>query len=285
MDEVFTGYRRDLENIASLHAEMQNPATVYAGDIDPKELGKPIGLVDVIKRENQGQMNSCGGNSISTIAEACIWLATGGQTNVQLSRMFAYVNGQKYCGISGDNGLQLYGGIKGMQVDGCCLESFAPYTGSYYTQFSAAARKDALNWKLGGFTPVTHVDQVYEGLAKRIGGLYGGINWTNGCRNPQAGGFIDEFHENAPQWGQIPGGFHAIAWLDWCNERDAQGYPRLRMFNSHGQQYGDRGTAMWSRQAMQSAIAAPNSIFFFLSDMQFIKPRFDFRKQHWIDCD
>ena len=287
-DYEFTGlgYRRDLEDVDGLRENAQAAGSFYCGDIDPKALGKPIGMINVLRQENQGHMNSCGGNALTTICEGAMWHQSGGQVNVQLSRQFAYVNGQRYCNLSGDCGVQLKGALTGFQKDGCPLESSAPYTGVYYTQFSAAARAEAQNYKLAAYLPITDVDQVYEILAKRIGGIYAGINWTDECRNPKPGGFIDHFQENAPDWrGEIPGGFHAIAFMDWCEEKDSEGYPRLELFNSHGPQYGDRGTSKWSRAAFASMLKAPNSIVYGVSDMSFIKPRFDFKQQHWTDCE
>ena len=285
-DYEFTGlgYRRDLEDVEGLKENAQSAGSFYCGDIDPRELGKPIGMIDVLRLENQYQENSCGGNSLTTICEGAMWHQSGGQVNVQLSRQFAYVNGQRYCNLYGDVGVQLKGALTGFQKDGCPLEVFAPYTGTYYTQFSNEARANAQNYKLAAYLPITTVDQAYEVLAKRVGGIYAGINWTNECRNPLPGGFINHFQENAPDWwGEIPGGFHAIAFMDWCEEKDSEGYPRLRLFNSHGPNYGDRGTSKWSRAAFASMLSAPNTICYAVSDMAFIKPRFDFKQQHWTD--
>jgi hypothetical protein len=278
------GYRRDLENVQELLAGAQVPESFYCGDIDPRTLGEPSGVSEALKIEDQSQINSCGGNSITTILEACIWHQTQGQVALQLSRMFAYINGQQCCNppIVGDNGLILMGGIKSAQTRGVCLESSAPYTNFYYTQFSQAAYAEAKQYTLQSYIPITHVDQLYEGFAKRIGGAYFGMNWTGQFKNPFSNGFVDTFKENAPDWyGRVPGGFHAVCFVDWSKYRDSSGYPRLTMHNSHSIRYGDMGKAHWSRDAVQSALEQPNTLAFFLSDMDFIRPRFDFKRQHW----
>lgn len=270
------GYRRDLEDMQGLIASSQQQSTFLCGDIDPRQLGAPLGMFEVLKLENQGQMNSCAGNSATTILEGCLWHQSGEVIKDQLSRMFAYINGQGHSGISGDSGATLSGVIKGLQDDGCPLEEFAPYTGRYYTQFNEQAKQDAQKRKLLSWMPVTHVDQVYEGLVKRIGGLYLGINWTDAARNPK-NGRVERFAENRG----ASGGFHAVCVMDWCNEKDGDGYPDLRLFNSHGTQYGERGTSRWTREAMHQAITAPNTTAFFLSDMQFIRPRFNYQTARW----
>jgi hypothetical protein len=274
--EAGLGYRRDLEDFVGLAAGAQAQDTFICGDIDPKQLGSPMGLIDVIKGENQGQMNSCAGNSGSSILEACLWHQSGGTVHTQLSRMFAYVNGQRHCGINGDSGATLKGVIDGFQAEGCPKEEFAPYTGQYYTRFGQEAQADARNQKLKSYMAVTDVEQVYEGLAKKIGGLYLGINWVPEARNPEAGGYIHSFRS---QGGR--GGYHAVCMLDWCEEKDNEGYPYLRLFNSHGSNYGDRGTSKWSRKATQQCVTSNDTTCFFLSEMDFIRPRFDYKNTRW----
>lgn len=277
-DHEGLGYRRDLEDMDELLAGAQAADTFLVGDIDPKALGVPMGMIDVIRLENQARINSCSGNSATSVLEACVYHQSQGQVSVQLSRMWAYVKGQAKNHIVGDRGATL-GGVVAALREGCCVEELAPYTGAYYTQFPREAYDRAPDYKLATYSQITDVDQVYEGLANRIGGAYFGAAWCGEFRNPRPGGLVNRFHED-------PGvGFHATCMLDWCEELDEKGYPRLRLFNSHGSGYGDRGTSLWSRDAVNDMIHAPNTTAFFLSDMNFIKPRFNFKKAHWLDVD
>lgn len=269
------GYRVDLEDVANLRSHAQSIAPITCGDIDPRELGKPIGVKEWMFIENQARLNSCAGNSVTSIAEACIHYATNGQVTEQLSRMFAYINGQRHCGINGDSGSTLWGVLQGLKEDGLPLESLAPYTGSYYTQFKAEAKADAKKRTLNSWIEVTNVNQVYEGLAKRIGGLYLGSCWTPNRSNLPSDNIVRRFQELRGY------GFHATCILDWCEEKDEQGNPLLREFNSHSKQYGDEGTAMWTRDALQQCIDAPNTTAYFISDMTIVKPRFDYSKAKW----
>jgi hypothetical protein len=271
------GYRRDLENLSELAAGAQANDTFLCGDIDVKNLGQPMGLVDILKRKDQLRENSCAGNSAETVLEACMFHQSG--TYIELSRQFAYVNGQRYAGISGDCGCTLGGVIKGLSSDGCPREYLAPYNGTYYTQFSAEARADAQNYKLLSYSPITEGEQLLEGLAKRVGGGYFGMCWTGQFRNPLPGGLVNEYYEQAGC------GFHAVCFLDWSDQLDSEGYPRARLFNSHGMGYGDRGTSLWSMRAIQQALRSQNTTAYFLSDMKYIRPRFDFKKQSWTDRD
>lgn len=272
------GYRRDIENLPELLAGAQKNDFLM-GDIDPKSLGAPMGISKWMRIENQLRMNSCAGNSAASIVEACLYHQSGGTLIVQLSRMFAYINGQAKCGIRGDRGATLKGVIDGLREFGIPLEELAQYTGAYYTQFSSAAQTEARTRKLVSYSQITDVDQVYEGLAKKIGGVYLGCGWCGEFRNCPQSGFVNSFYEESGC------GFHATCILDWSDEKDSEGYPRLENFNSHSEQYGFKGRARWSRSALQQAIKAPNTVCFLLSEMQFIKPRFDFKKQSWTDVD
>lgn len=272
------GYRVDLEDRGNLRANSQSIAPITYGDIDARTLGKPIGVKDWMPIENQQRLNSCAGNGITSIAEACVYFATNGQVIEHLSRMFAYVNGQKYSGIVGDNGATLWGVLQGLKLDGLPLESLAPYTGNYYTQFNTQARAEAKKRTLRSWMEVTNVNQVYEGLAKRIGGLFLGSCWTPNRSNLPADNVVRRFQELRGY------GFHATCILDWCEEKDEQGYPLLEEFNSHSEEYGDKGTAKWTRDALQQCIDAPNTTAYFVSDMEIVKPRFDFSKARWTSA-
>jgi len=269
------GYRRDLENMDVLQTGALPNDQISFGDIDPKSLAQPMGLINVVKCEQQGMINSCAGNSGSSILEACVWHQSGETRKVQLSRMFAYTNGQRHAGISGDNGCTLKGIIDGFKYEGCPEEQYAPYAAQRYTQFGPKAMQHAGDYKLLTYMPVTSVEQIYEGLAKRIGGLFLGMCWCGEFKSPRAGGLVNSFRS------AYNNQYHAVCCLDWCDERDSQGYPRLRVFNSHGPGYGDRGTSLWSYDAMRGAIESDDTSVFFLSDMSLIKRRFDYNNAKW----
>lgn len=274
MTEELGGYRRDLEPIEELLAGAQVADSALFGGIDPKGLGAPMGMKNVIKLENQYQESSCTGNSCTTVLEGCVYHQSGGQVKVQLSRQFAYVNGQRYSRITGDRGATLKGVADGAKNEGVPLEEYAPYTGNYYTQFKKEAYDNAGAYRLKSYVPIRTVDELYEGLYQRLGGAFFGMAWCGQFKNPEAGGHVDSFRETV-------NAFHAVAFMDWSEEKDSEGYPRLELFNSHGPNYGDKGISKWSRKAVQLALDSPGTVAFFLSETDFIKPRFDFKKAHW----
>lgn len=267
------GYRGDLENFVSLASKAQ-PREQYAfGAVDPTQLGKPMGMIDVLKVEDQQQISSCAGNSSTTILECCLWHLGG--MKVQLSRMFAYVNGQRHCGITGDNGATLEGVIAGFRAEGCPEEQWMPYTGSYFNHIPADAVTNAVKYKLKSFSPVNSVMDIYEGLAGKIGGVFIGIPCTQEIFQADSTGILDYYS------GARAGG-HAMAFVDWCEEKDSKGYPYLLLANSWGARYGYRGYRKVKPSVAQAMLQAAGGSFYLLSDMNFIKPRYDWTSNKWL---
>ena len=272
-EPLIGGYRQDLEDYEFLRDNAQYSDQFCFGDIDPRSLGKPMGLSKIIRKEDQSQMNSCAGNSGSTIFEAGLYHQSKHTILLQLSRMWAYIKGQEKSGIRGDNGATLAGVLQALS-EGCPLEEFAPYTNEYYTHFSREAIEDAPKRKIKSWAEVKTVQEVYEGLAKRVGGLYLGIPWTGECSNPN-NGRIDYYR------GMRVGG-HAICVLDWCEETAKDGRPYLDLFNSHSKRYGIDGNAHVHPDALQQMLDCPLTTAFFVSDMEFIAPRFKLKDSQWF---
>jgi hypothetical protein len=264
------GYRKDLENEQWLAATAQPFYKFSYGAINPANLGDPLGLVDAIRIEDQSQLNSCAGNSVTSIAESCLFLE-GGIRDIQLSRMWAYIKGQAKSGIRGDNGATLEGCLKACS-EGIPEERFAPYTNSYYTQFSEAARADTVNRKIKSWAAVAELMSVYEGLATGAGGIYLGIACTDVIFNCK--GIIED-------WNEYSTGCHAMCVLDWSKRRVQgglyAGWPYLKLFNSWKKSWGDNGTADVHPAAMLKMIRGRLSSVYFVSEMEFIKPRFDWK--------
>lgn len=86
-------------------------------------------VIDWHRTENQGQIGSCQGHSLSSVLER---LAFVHGDKLQLSEIFAYLGSQKIDGLLGsDNGSTISGGCK-LAVDvGCCLEELTGYPRSY----------------------------------------------------------------------------------------------------------------------------------------------------------
>lgn len=269
-----TGYLIEEENHEYLQATAQPANTYSSGDFDPSLLDDPIGMIDILHVEDQAQLSSCAGNSSTTLLEEGLFFQ-GGIKDIQLSRMFAYINGQHKCGISGDRGATLEGVLKGFQLDGCPEEKFMPYTGQYYTSIPDEAKTDASQRKLLGSSQITDIRQIYEGLAKRIGGTFIGIPCTDEIFNSPPDGILENYFP-------ARAGGHAMAFVDWCkDERDSRGWPYLLLANSWGKRYGYRGYRKVSPRAAQAMMHCQSSTMYLLTDMQFIKPRYNWRSQEW----
>lgn len=269
-----TGYNIYDENHASLLGKAQSASQFTFGTIDPRQV-KPIGALDVHHIEDQLRLSACAGNAFTSILEWCLWLQSGGVLKPQLSRMFAYINGQKKCGINGDQGATLEGCIDAGKELGCCLEDLAKYTGEYYTQFSAAAYTDALSRKLVSHAAIRTLQETYEFIARRVGGIFLGIPCTNEIFNSPSDGRLDVYYP------QRVGG-HAICILDVCEEKDENGYPYLLSPGSWSTRYGFRGFRKFKPSAFLSMLNYPATSCYGLSEMQFLKPRYDWESQLWI---
>lgn len=271
-----TGYLIDQENRERLRAGSQSNSQFSFGNIDPRDLGKPMGLIDVLNVEDQEQLNSCAGNSITTVAETCLWHQSNGRVKPQLSRMFAYVNGQRVDNINGDNGALLEGCIESIKTNGCPEERFAPYTGQYYTGFTEEAYQNARNFRLLSYAPIDNLQNTYEALARRVGAIYLGIPCTEEYFNSPPDGKLDYYY---PKRGD---GGHAICIVDWCDEVDENGFPYLLSPGSWGKKYGYKGYRKFKPSALTTMLQHPSTSCYVLSDMQFTTPRYDWHSQKWL---
>lgn len=268
-----TGYNIYDENHENLIAGSQ-PASLFTfGNIDPRQI-KPMHLEDVLHVEDQGHLNSCAGNAVTTVLETCLLHQSGGVLRPQLSRMFAYVNGQKRNNIVGDNGAVLEGCVKGAQEDGVPIEELAQYTGQYYTEFSDAARQDAKTRTLKAYCPIRQLQEAYEGIARRVGAIFLGIPCTEEIFNSGPDGKLEYYNP-------VKCGGHAICIVDVCDEKDENGYPYLLSPGSWNTRYGWKGYRKFRPSAFMSMLNCQYTSCYLLSEMQFLKPRYDWESQKW----
>ena len=270
-----------LDGISGLRKRSQSPLQFCSSDFDPAKLGKQLGVGAKLRTENQGQTNCCAAHMITTLAESCILLASEFSTSEQLSRMFAMVTGQTAWQGSpqGDVGCSIEGVVRAAAEVGICRESTMPWTGQYYTRIPPAAADEAKLFRLGAHIEATNVLQVYEFLAQRNGGLALGVNWNDYCRNPKADGRIESWQEQIDWRGNPIGGLHAVPIVDWSDQfRDGRGWPYFELDNSHGDSYGNHGKVYLSPTVLELMLRGRYSAAFLVSDMTFIKPRFDWRK-------
>lgn len=246
------GWRADREDRAFLRATAKPFHFVRTfsapEEIDPRPW---------IRIEDQGQIGSCSGNSLSTILELCNWIATRGGI-VQLSRMFSYLAAQKIDNIHGDEGATISGAIRGAMQYGCCLESTFPYPTAYVPLESVppAAIAEGKHHLLRSHAVMQNYRDCFEFLASGMGGVQIGINWTQELADNKSGVI-----ESAR--GQNLGG-HALAIVGYTRRKDRAGRNYLILINSWGEKWGNRGTAeiapslfdAWGRDGYSEMVAA-----------------------------
>lgn len=193
----------------------------------------------IINTEFQGDTNSCEGHALSSLMEACAWIAArNGQASApdQFSRWYAYLMAQKQGGHFGsDQGAGIAPGIKAMKLVGCCKESTLPFPGRYVTKIPAAAHAEAAQFKLGSHANLTDYQSVFDFMAGGFGGVNIGITWTGRLRN--CSGIIEL--QDVKGGGQG----HALLIWGWSKRVDAQGRKYVWLHNSHGKSWGNGGRA------------------------------------------
>lgn len=203
-------------------------------EVDIAALPDSARIAEWMNVEDQGQQGACAGHARTSAEELAIYRQTQGEIR-QLSRQFAYITAQKIDGIRGDTGSTIEGNAKASQTVGTCLESFAPYTGSYYTQFKPEAYENAKGQQLQTWQRLENYDQCLRWNVHGVGGIAIGIGWNGNC-TPDSRGCIEQYRSG--------GGGHSLAILDWNKKfLDSAGRPYLWLFNSWSKRWGKDGCA------------------------------------------
>ncbi len=187
--------------------------------------------------ENQGQQNSCGGNSLATQVEWIYNWATG--TYVQLSRQCAYIWGQGR--PDGDDGMTIEGGVKVAGEWGIPPEALWQYPNPvrYMTKPPAGVTQEQLReaarpFIIEGRSWVSSFAAGDAHMAGGQGGLYLGIPWRQSMAVGEA--VIEEFGGGFRGW-------HAVTVLARSPRKDRRGRRYWWLANSHGSRWGRRGLA------------------------------------------
>jgi C1A family cysteine protease len=205
--------------------------------VDIDKLPESQGIASWQQIEDQEQQGSCTGQARTQGEEISYWRQTEGQV-IQYSRQFAYITGQKKSGISGDRGATMEGSAGAAVETGSCLESLAPYTGKYYTQFSREAYENAEENKTEAYVRLENYEQVLQWQVYGIGGVTIGIGW-NSSMEPDGQGRVESYRGG--------GGGHALCLSDWNRKfADSMRRPYLVMDNSWGKRWGLNGRAFIS---------------------------------------
>ena len=242
----YDGWRMDRENRAAL-ARMSTPFRLNRPVTGPRSWS----YRGQLKIEDQQQQGSCTGHAGTSSLEVLNWIKT--KTWEQFCRQWLYIQGQKIDGIRGDQGATIEGVVRAMRSVGICREELSPYNGQYYTQFPAeCATESKQHLLLGLVTTITSAEMAADYLRSGTGAIYFGCDCVKTIMESK--GRIDSFS------GASAGG-HAMCWV-------AMDGDDFDMPQSWGEQYGEKGWAMWSKKAASTMIAHPNSVVLGITDLQ-----------------
>ncbi len=260
------GWRCDLENRETLRKRL---SSIYVlrrwreidftvpDEVDPR---------DWLKVENQGQIGSCQGQSLTTNAEIAYKIATGNR-ELQFSRHAAYIWSQRIDGIKGDNGSTLEAGQQVAEKIGFCLESTVPYPSMHtYTNKipnEAKAKAEAAQYRIAKSAQCQTYDDVFEWISKGFGGVQLGIAWPNSWMNNN--GTIESFSPG--------GGGHAIAFVGYLKDKASDGRNRLILANSWGKDWGDGGYSIVAPKAVDQMLRHSWTVMIGHTDMTSPEPR------------
>jgi C1A family cysteine protease len=215
-----------------------------------------------LKVEDQLQIGSCQGQSLSDAAEYAYTVKTG--RVVQLSRMYAYLVSQIFDGISGDRGSTLSGGTKAA-LEGLCLESTGPYPNSYPGRgwITQAMKEEAKKYRLKSHTEMKSVDDIRRFIGSGAGIVQIGISWGNEM-TPDSSGCIKRFTG-------VGGGGHAVCFAGYVPDEDVgvkstAGYWIL-LKNSWNTRWGKLGYAYVDPSAIRSMLSHRFTVMYGRSDM------------------
>jgi C1A family cysteine protease len=265
-DKLVGGYLIEKEDREGLLLSSSQPRYTTFGNlperVDPrKHLKWDEGFLQV---ENQGSIGSCQGASLSENAEFCYTLLTG--RVMQFSKMFAYIESQKFDNIRSDSGSTLSGGTKAAVQRGFCPQSIAPYPSRYpgWSWVTPAMLSEAAKYKLQSHTAIKQEEDVRAYVGSGIGIVQIGISW-NSSMTPDGNGCIKSFSAGG-------GGGHAVVFCGYLpdadvGQRSSKGYWYL-LKNSWGTRWGKSGFAFVDPAAITQMLRHQWTVFVGRSDMK-----------------
>jgi C1A family cysteine protease len=218
--------------------------------------------------EDQGQIGSCQGQSLTECGEFCYGIETG--RVIQLSRMYAYIRSQMFDNIRTDSGSTLSGGTK-CAIEGICLEEIAKYTSRYpgWNWLTQSMRDAAKDYILKSHTTIKSEEEVKSFIGSGLGIVQIGISWGREM-TPDSNGCIKSFSGSG-------GGGHAVVFCGYVPDSDigcrsSKGYHYL-LKNSWSSRWGKGGFAYVDPSAVASMLRHRWTVMIGRSDMGNPTPR------------
>lgn len=264
------GYAIELEDRDLLRSTAVKANMLMMGDIpervDPRQ--HILFKENWLKVENQGQIGSCQGQSLTECGEYCYTIATG--KVIQLSRMHAYLKSQIEDGIRGDRGSTLSGGTKAF-LKGICLESIGPYPRNYpgWGWITKEMEENGKEYILRSHVEMKVAEDVKRFIGSGMGIVQIGISWGNEM-SPDSNGCIRRFTGAG-------GGGHAVTFTGYLPDSDVgfkstHGWWAL-LKNSWSTSWGKQGFAYVDSGAVAQMLRHRFTVMYGRSDMSVPKPR------------
>lgn len=263
MTWTFTGYDPRKEERAALKAsciKFDIMSLMCVGDIPDTR-----GLKDLMRRDDQHQMNSCSGFGMTHTGEVCHYNQTGVWR--QFNPLWSYRRGQEVSNIRGDTGATIHGVVQAAKVKGFLPEdidndgkSEYPYKVDYNFPFPRDCYDIAAKWLVGYSIELNGFDQILRFLQTGQGAVIVGGAWGNW--KPDSKGIATRFVSG--------GGGHARAYIDWIT---INGVVHLVEINSHYKTYGDNGFAYHTKQFVDSQAQDKWTVTIGCSDLKSPEPR------------
>jgi hypothetical protein len=222
----FTGYDPTIEN----RDEIANTATPMAFTMRDFQAPEEIDPKPFIRHDQQGNMGSCQGFSLSNAGEYLWALHYGSMSDDrQFSQLFAYLETQRLDGLLGrDAGSTISGGLKVAREIGFLPLADLPYSTPYPSNarslITDAMRAKASPFKIRSHTWLESYDDMFKYLASGAGPVHTGTLWN------------DSFHASSGVLNAVNlfgGGGHATCWAGYSKRKDSRGRNYIWRINSH----------------------------------------------------
>ena len=212
-------------------------------DVSDAEIPPTLGAMKWLAVNDQRQFNSCCGNATDKVLEWDAWAQMGYASKPpDLSARASYLFGREWAGVNDgpDNGLSIEAGAMGSKVYGTVEESQFPYwQGRFDPTIPESVKLAANRYRVNAVTPASTSREIVQRLGTGQAATLFGIAWTTSLA-----AYDGREPIRRDIGGRVVGG-HALA---VCDYETIDGGLFLRVWNSHGQHWGDRGTMLVSAE-------------------------------------